>query len=294
MLDATIQWYPGHMARAKKMIREHLALVDVTIEIVDARAPLASRNPDFEKIIDKKPRVIVLNKKDLADEGTTRAWIRFFQGRGLRAVALNAASKQGIKEVTSAVKSAAEPMMLSLEAKGRRRRPVRAMIIGIPNVGKSTVINALVDKTSAKTGDKPGVTRGTQWVRALEGLELLDTPGLLWPKFEDPAAGLKLAMTGAVSDQVYALEAVAKELLIFLNSFQPQFLAERYKVAEPFENPDQYLESIGRKRGLIAPGGVVRTEQTALMLLQEFRGGKLGRISLERPPREAGEVITDE
>lgn len=284
MLDTTIQWYPGHMAKAKKMIKEHLTLVDVTLEVVDARIPRASRNPDFESIISRKPRVIVLNKKDLADEGTTRAWIAYYQSQGIGAVAINAASKQNIKELAAAAKLAAEPTLRALEAKGRRRRPVRVMVIGIPNVGKSTVINALVDKASTKTGDRPGITKGTQWVRAVEGLELLDTPGLLWPKFDDQEDGFRLAATGAISDAVFPLQEVAKELLRYLGQMRPQALEDRYKVGAPFEDAEQYLELIGRKRGHLAPGNIVRIEQTALVVLQEFRSGQLGRITLEKPP----------
>jgi len=287
MLDSTIQWYPGHMAKAKKLIREHLALVDVTLEIVDARIPQASRNPDFEAIIAKKPRVVVLNKKDLADDAVTRAWLAYYRTQGLGAVAVNAAAKQSIKELAQAAKTAAEPLMLALEAKGRRRRPVRAMVIGIPNVGKSTVINALADKAFAKTGDKPGITRGTQWIRALEGLDLLDTPGLLWPKFEDQAAGFRLAATGAISDAVFPLQEVALELLRYLAQTRPAVLEERYKVPAQGDDAYAYLEMIGRKRGHLAPGNVVRVEQTALVVLQEFRAGLLGRISLEKPPAPA-------
>jgi ribosome biogenesis GTPase A len=279
-----IQWYPGHMARAKKLIKEHLTLVDVTIEIVDARIPQSSRNPDVDNILAQKPRVIALNKSDLANKEITRMWIKFFQGQGLRAIPINGAAKQGIKELAIAVKAVVEPMMQSLEAKGRRRRPVRTMIVGIPNVGKSTVINAMVmEKAPAKTGNKPGVTRGTQWVRTFEGIELLDTPGLLWPKFADPEIGFKLAVTGAISDEVYSIEDAAKKLLDVINRIDPSALGKRYKITEAVEAVDEYLELIGRKRGFLGAGGVVKLEQTALMILQEFRNGKIGRFSLEKP-----------
>ena len=272
------------MARAKKLIKEHLTLVDVTIEIVDARIPQSSRNPDVDNILAQKPRVIALNKSDLANKEITRMWIKFFQGQGLRAIPINGAAKQGIKELAIAVKAVVEPMMQSLEAKGRRRRPVRTMIVGIPNVGKSTVINAMVmEKAPAKTGNKPGVTRGTQWVRTFEGIELLDTPGLLWPKFADPEIGFKLAVTGAISDEVYSIEDAAKKLLDVINRIDPSALGKRYKITEAVEAVDEYLELIGRKRGFLGAGGVVKLEQTALMILQEFRNGKIGRFSLEKP-----------
>ncbi|MGI6066581.1 MAG: ribosome biogenesis GTPase YlqF [Bacillota bacterium] len=283
-MNNEIQWYPGHMARAKKLIKEHLGLVDATIEIVDARIPQSSRNPDVDKILAAKPRIIALNKSDLADKEITRLWINFFQREGLKAVPINGAAKQGIRELAIAVKAAAEPIMQALEAKGRRRRSVRTMIVGIPNVGKSTVINAMGVKAQAKTGNKPGVTRGTQWVRMIEGMELLDTPGLLWPKFADPEIGFKLAVTGAISDEVYAIEDVAKKLLLLINRIDPAALSKRYKITETMGGVDEYLDLIGRKRGFLGPGGIVKLEQTAFMILQEFRQGKIGRFTLERPP----------
>lgn len=278
-----IQWYPGHMARAKKLIKKNLDLVDITVEVVDARIPDTSRNPDFEKIFIRKPRVIALNKRDLAEKEAVRNWIKFFRSQGLDAAAVNAAARQGMKELVQAISSAAEPVLQALEAKGRRRRPVRVMIVGIPNVGKSALINALGDKSSAKTGNKPGVTKGPQWIRTQGGLDLLDTPGLLWPKFEDPEAGWKLAATGAISDMVYSVEDVARKLVLFFTNCQPDVLRERYGVV-PGKDPGEYLEMIGRKRGFLAPGGVVKIEQTALMLLQEFRNGKLGKFCLDIPP----------
>lgn len=278
-----IQWYPGHMAKAKKQIKEKLALVDVTIEVVDARLPRSSRNPLLDAIMSGKPRVIALNKKDLAQDELTRHWITWFKAQGLGAVAVDSVSKQGIKELINEVKQKAEPGMKALEAKGRRRRAVRAMIAGIPNAGKSTLINAMVKQASAKTGNKPGVTKGTQWVRVVEDLELLDTPGLLWPKFEDQETGFKLAATGAVSDLVFSLEDVAKQLVLYLLENKPGALKERYKIEITDSEPEKILEEIGRKRGLLAAGGIVKIDQTAVLLVQEFRSGKLGKFTLEKP-----------
>lgn len=278
-----IQWYPGHMAKAKKKIKENLSLVDVTIEVVDARLPESSRNPILDNLLSGKSRVMALNKRDLADNESTKRWIAYYKSRGFGAVAIDSVTKQGIKELINEVKLAAEPVMQKLEAKGRRRRGVRAMIVGIPNVGKSTVINAMVNQASAKTGNKPGVTKGTQWVRVGEGFELMDTPGLLWPKFEDPETGYKLAVTGAISDQVYSLEDTARRLVLFLKEERPEALLERYKIEQINADPWIVLEDIGRKRGLLASGAVVKIDQTAVMLLQEFRSGKLGQFTLDKP-----------
>ncbi len=279
-----IQWYPGHMTKAKKVIKNHLNLVDAVLEVVDARIPWSSRNPDIQSLLALKPRVVVLNKEDLADPGKTRKWTSFFQAQGLGAVPVDAVLKRGIKDLIQVIKKYAEPAMTALEAKGRRRRPVRVMIVGIPNVGKSTVINALIDQGAAKTGNKPGVTKGPQWIRLAEGLELLDTPGLLWPKFDDPDTGFKLAVTGAISDLVYSQEDVAGRLISFLTQHYPNILKERFKIAEIDAEPFITLEAIGRKRGFLASGGLVKLDQTAVMLLQEFRNGKLGRFTLDELP----------
>jgi ribosome biogenesis GTPase A len=280
-----IQWYPGHMAKAKKQIQENLSLVDVVIEVVDARLPKSSRNPILDSMIKNKPRVMVLNKRDLAKEESTQKWLSFFRKQGMGAVAINSVTKQGIKELIVEVKRAAEPTLSALEKKGRRRRAVRAMIVGIPNVGKSTVINALVNQASTKTGNKPGVTKGTQWVRIVSDLELMDTPGLLWPKFEDPVTGFRLAATGAISDLVYSLDDVAYNLLIYLREHKPETLINRYKLEDLPQDIWALMEAIGRKRGLLAAKGVVKMDQTAVLLLQEFREGKLGPFTLEEPER---------
>ncbi|MGI6686665.1 MAG: ribosome biogenesis GTPase YlqF [Bacillota bacterium] len=278
-----IQWYPGHMAKAKKQIKESFALIDVTIEVVDARLPQSSRNPVLDEIISGKPRIIVLNKSDLAYSEMTRQWMGYFKSQGLGAVAVDSTSKKGIKELINEIKQEAEPQMKALEAKGRRRRPVRVMIVGIPNVGKSTLINAMVNQASTKTGNKPGVTKGTQWVRVMEGVELLDTPGMLWPKFDDQETGFKLAVTGAISDLVFSLEDVAKYLVCYLLENKPEALQERYKIEITDSDPEKVIENIGRKRGFLASGGIVKMDQTVVMLLSEFRSGKLGKFTLEKP-----------
>lgn len=278
-----IQWFPGHMAKAKKKIKENLKLIDVVIEVVDGRIPESSRNPALDELLAAKPRVIALNKRDLAEKEITREWITYFKSQGFGAAAIDGVSRQGIKELINEVRSGAEPVLQALEAKGRRRRAIRAMIVGIPNVGKSTVINAMTSQASTKTGNKPGVTKGTQWVRVVEDLELMDTPGLLWPKFEDPETGIKLAVTGAISDLVFSVEDVVRRLVIFLMENKPHALLERYKITDIKENPLDVIEDIGRKRGLLASGGLVKMEQTAVLILQEFRSGKLGQFTLERP-----------
>ncbi|WP_089611636.1 ribosome biogenesis GTPase YlqF [Dehalobacterium formicoaceticum] len=278
-----IQWYPGHMAKAKKQIQENLSLVDVVIEVVDARLPQSSRNPIIDTLLKNKKRVMVLNKKDLAQEESTKKWLSYFKKQGMGAVAIDSIAKQGIKELIVEVKMAAEPVLSALEKKGRRRRAVRAMIVGIPNVGKSTVINALVNQASTKTGNKPGVTKGTQWVRVVTDLELMDTPGLLWPKFEDPVTGFKLAATGAISDLVYSLDDVAYDLLVYIREHHPDALMKRYKLGEFPQDTWALMEEIGRKRGLLAAKGAVKMDQTAILLLQEFRVGKLGPFTLEEP-----------
>lgn len=277
----TIQWYPGHMAKAKRLIKENMALVDITIQVVDARIPFSSINPDFEKMFSQKPRVIALNKKDLADKNATTEWIKFYKSQGMGAVAVNAARKEGIRELIKAAEDSAEHILRALEAKNRNRRPIRVMVVGIPNVGKSTVINAMVGKGTAKTGDKPGVTKGKQWVHISKKLSLLDTPGVLWPKFEDPEVGFRLAATGAISDLVYSVEEVALKLVDYLCNVNPEAIKERFKIDEISQNMVENIELIGKKRGLLIAGGTVNTEQTAIMILHEFRSGKLGRYTLD-------------
>lgn len=277
-----IQWYPGHMAKAKRLLKEQLKLVDLVIEVLDARIPRSSSNPELAKLVGAKPRIIVLNKEDLAEAEENIKWINYFKNNGILAVKMNSTNRKGVNVLSQAIKKAVSERQRKLVAKGLLPRPARAMVVGIPNVGKSSLINNLVQKGSAKTGDKPGVTKGQQWIRLLSDLELLDTPGLLWPKFEDPQVGFHLALTGAISDQVFDVTEVAAQFLEFLRDSYPSVLSQRYKL-EKLEGDNYYLlEQIGRKRGLLRAGEVVELEKTAFMLLQEFRQGRLGRITLEK------------
>ncbi|MCL1872943.1 MAG: ribosome biogenesis GTPase YlqF [Clostridiales bacterium] len=279
-----IQWYPGHMAKAKRDIAKDLQLVDLVIQVLDARIPFSSRNRDLAEMIQKKTQVFFLNKMDLAETDATRAWLGFFRTEKSFAAAGNSNRKQGIKELLGTLRQAAEPLMRSLEAKGRLRRPIRAMIIGIPNSGKSTLINAIASQAAAKTENRPGVTRGAQWVKTSFGFELLDTPGVLWPKFASEETAFNLAVTGAISDLVFPRDYVASRLAAWLAQEHPHALPERYKLESLPLEPQEIIEAIGQKRGLLASGGLVRRDDAALLLLQEFRNGKLGRFTLDRPP----------
>ncbi len=282
-----IQWYPGHMAKARRLMEEDMQIVDMSLVVLDARIPKSSYNPDFDRILAKKPMIMVLNKKDLANAEMTKRWLAHFRKRGMGAVAINAQQTQGMKDLEKQIMLTAEPLFQALEAKGRRRRPVRAMVVGSPNTGKSTLINSFMPKAVSKTGNKPGVTRGKQWVRIGDRIELLDTPGVLWPKFEQHSVALRLAATGAISETVYDYYQVCLELLDWLRQHGAAQLAERYKlgdlsVADMREMPlELLLEAIGKNRGLLAAGGVVRLEETARLLLAEFRNGKIGRFTLD-------------
>lgn len=281
--NPSIQWYPGHMAKAKRNIEGDIALVDLVIQVVDARAPQSSQNPQIRDLAGKKPQVLVLNKRDMADANQTKEWLAIYRRQGFFACAVNAAQKQGIRELLGEIRKAAEPLMQSLEAKGRLRRPVRAMILGIPNCGKSTVINALSPQAVVKTANKPGVTKGLQWVKTAVGVELLDTPGVLWPKFATYQTALRLALIGSISDSVFPVYAVAEDLARWLYQKHPQALQTRYKLEKLPEQPEAIFEAIGRRRGLLASGNAVRVEDAAFLLLQEFRTGKLGAFTLDEP-----------
>jgi len=276
-----VQWFPGHMAKARRQVSEHLKLVDLVIELLDARIPLSSRNPMINEILGSKLRMVVLNKADLADEQETRKWVAHFGAHGVPAVIVNSINGQGMNQVPRVAKELTKPIMESRAAKGIKPRAIRAMIVGIPNVGKSSFINRLTRGNSTKTGDKPGVTRGTQWVRVNPDFELLDTPGILWPKFEDPAVGVKLAVTGAVSDLVTDVEDLAVRLLEMVAAVKPEVLAERYKLLDLTSIGVDGLEAIGRRRGCLVHGGVVDTTKASVLVLKEFREGLLGHITLD-------------
>ena len=277
-----IHWYPGHMVKARRGMEEDLALVDMLVEVVDARAPFSSRNPDLAQYAKRKPHLLLLNKADLADPQQTKQWIARYKKEGYIPVAVNAARKEGLKDLQAALLKAGQPFREKLARKGLQPRDPRAMIIGVPNCGKSTVINALSPKSSAKTGNKPGVTRGRQWVKTGAGVELLDTPGLLWPRFANYHTAFCLAVIGCISDAAFPMYQVAGDLALWLKDNAPQALMERYKLKELPDTADEIFTAIGRSRGLLGPGGTVRYEDAAPILLQEYRAGKLGRLSLEK------------
>ena len=278
-----IQWYPGHMTKTRRQIEADLKQVDAVCEIVDARIPMSSRNPDIDAICGSKPRIIVLNRMDLGDPNATKKWSAYFKSKGMAVIATDCKSRKGIAEFTPAARSACAEK-LERDAKRGMNRPLRVMVVGIPNVGKSTLINQISGRKGAKAENRPGVTRGKQWVTVDSGLQLLDTPGILWPKFEDPEVGMMLAYTGAVKEGVIDVEELACRLMELLLKFYPQTLLERYKVEAPEGTPGwELVEMAGRKRGYLVSGGEVNTERMSKVLLDEFRGGKLGKFTLEMP-----------
>ena len=278
-----IQWYPGHMAKARRMLAESVKLVDVVIEMVDARAPASTRNPDFDDLFGAKPRVVVLNKADLADPEATRAWIRAYRARGWDAISFSANAGKGVKEAVSLVERAARPVVERMKAKGVNKT-VRAMIVGIPNVGKSTFINRLRGSAAAKAGNRPGVTRGKQWIVVGPYLEFLDTPGMLWPKFEDKEAARRLAFLGSIRGEIMDNERLSAELLEFLRDRAPEGAKARLKIDMDAEKSgEQLLEEACRRRGWLLPGARPDTERASALILDEFRSGKMGRLTLEAP-----------
>ena len=279
----TIQWYPGHMTKTRRQIEADLKQVDAVCEIVDARIPMSSRNPDIDAICGSKPRIIVLNRMDLADPAATKKWEAWFKGRGMAVIATDCKSRKGIADFTPAARIACKEKLERDAARGMNR-PLRVMVVGIPNVGKSTLINQISGRKGAKAENRPGVTRGKQWVSVDTGLQLLDTPGILWPKFEDPEVGMMLAYTGAVKEGVIDLEELACRLVELLHKYYPQTLLERYKVEAPEQTPGwELIEMAGRKRGYLVSGGEVNTERMSKVLINEFRSGKLGKFTLEMP-----------
>ena len=282
----TIQWFPGHMTKTKRQIQSSLKLVDAVAEIIDARIPVSSRNPDLAKLVQNKPRVILLNKCDMANQTATKMWIDYFKKQNLVAIPVDCKSGRGLDKFAPAVNTVMTHKIAKLKEKGMVNPTIRIMIVGIPNVGKSSFINKMVKKNRAKVEDRPGVTRGNQWYTIAKNLEMLDTPGVLWPKFDDKTVGEHLAFTGAVKDQILDIELLAVRLLDFIKELKPADFITRFKLEnEDIENIDSYelLKMIGKKRGMLVSGGEIDTERAAIMLLDEFRSAKLGRITVEMP-----------
>lgn len=282
----TIQWFPGHMTKTKRQIQSSLKLVDAVAEIIDARIPVSSRNPDLAKLVQNKPRVILLNKCDMANQTATKMWIDYFKKQNLVAIPVDCKSGRGLDKFAPAVNTVMSHKIARLKEKGMVNPTIRIMIVGIPNVGKSSFINKMVKKNRAKVEDRPGVTRGNQWYTIAKNLEMLDTPGVLWPKFDDKTVGEHLAFTGAVKDQILDIELLAVRLLDFIKELKPADFITRFKLEnEDIENIDSYelLKMIGKKRGMLVSGGEIDTERAAIMLLDEFRSAKLGKITVEMP-----------
>ena len=280
----SFQWYPGHMRKAERLVKENLKLVDVVVELLDARIPLSSANPVLREIVDDKPRVIVLNKADLADETATRAWVKYFAEQELVAVPVDAVKGRGVKELVQAIAKCAKPKTDKLVQHGAKARAARCMILGIPNVGKSSLINRLSGGSKTKVENRPGVTRAKQWIRLGAQLELLDMPGILWPKFEDQQAALHLAFTGAINDNVYDVASVVLLLLDTLRIAYPSALIERYRLEGELPSGVELLEEIGRKRGCLRAGGRIDDEKSQQIVLTDFRSGRLGHVTLDTLP----------
>ncbi len=297
------QWYPGHMTKAKRMMQENMKLVDLVIELVDARIPLSSRNPDIDDLGKNKARLILLNKADLAEERWNDAWEEYFKGRGFLVAKVNSRKNSGMKPVHRVIQEACKEKIERDRKRGIRNRPVRAMVVGIPNVGKSTFINSLAGKACAKTGNKPGVTKGKQWIRLNKQVELLDTPGILWPKFEDQQVGLRMAFIGSIKDEILNTEELAAELIRSLDLYYPGILEEKYRIdtdeavntdhmdgaddvgadRQAAADPYRMLERIAESRHCLLRGNELDTEKAAILLLDDFRNGRIGRLTLEYP-----------
>ena len=280
-----IQWYPGHMTKARRAMQEDIKLIDLVIELVDARVPFSSRNPDIDKLAAGKARMVLLNKADLADEAETRKWAQMFEDMGIHVVKIDARNKGTLKQVQAAQQEACKEKIERDRRRGILNRPIRTMVVGIPNVGKSTFINALAGKACAKTGNKPGVTKGKQWIRLSKSVELLDTPGILWPKFEDQKVGLRLALIGSIRDEILNTDELAVELIRFLKTQYPGILTERYEVEET-QKETELLCGIAENRKCITKGGELDYSKAAALLIDEFRSGKLGKVTLEWPKEQ--------
>ena len=278
-----IQWYPGHMTKAKRAMKEDIKLIDLVIELVDARVPLSSRNPDIDDLAKGKARMVLLNKSDLADERVNAQWAAWFEAKNIHAVKVDSRNKGTLKQVQSVVQEACKEKIERDRKRGIMNRPIRTMVVGIPNVGKSTFINSFAGKTCANTGNKPGVTKGNQWIRLNKTLELLDTPGILWPKFEDQAVGLKLALIGSINDQILNKDDLACRCIRILKERYPGMVSQRFGLETEDKEPAAILEDVARLRSCLMKGGELDIARAAAMVLDDFRSGKLGRVTLERP-----------
>ena len=278
-----IQWYPGHMTRTRRRMEEDLKFVDIVVEIIDARIPISSRNPDIDSLCAGKPRLIVLNRADQADPNGNKRWAAYFKNQGHTVLETDAKTGRGINQFSPVIQNALKEQIAKWREKGQVGRPVRAMVVGVPNVGKSTFINSYAGKACAKTGNKPGVTKGKQWIRLNKNVELLDTPGILWPKFEDQMVGLRLALIGSIKDEILNTDELAIELIKLLKKAYPGVLAERYGIEE-LEDNVQLLCEIARSRNCLSKGNELDYSKAAILLIDDFRSGKLGKLSLEFPP----------
>ena len=278
-----INWYPGHMKKTKEMVQNNLKLVDVVIELLDARIPLSSKNPEIDKLAHNKPRVVVLNKSDLSDRAKLNKWISYYQSKGIKAIPVDTLKGSGVNKIVEECKNVTKEKMDALKEKGRKERAIRVMIVGVPNVGKSSLINKLTGRKSTQTGDRPGVTKGKQWVRLKGNLELLDTPGILWPKFEDQKIALNLAFTRAIKDEILDIDTLGLKFIEKMSDIEPEKLKARYKLDSLGDEPLETMEMIGRKRGFILGRNELDYTRIAKTVLNEFREGKLGQITLEVP-----------
>lgn len=279
-----IQWFPGHMTKTKRMIEEHLKAVDVVAELLDARIPVSSANPMVEEIVSGKPRIIILNKADLANPRATDQWISYYEKKGIPVLPMSVGNSKNKKKLLQVIRDTAEPILAKWKRRGMKSRSVRLMILGIPNVGKSSLINFLAGTAATRTANTPGHTRGKQWVRLSEGLDLLDTPGVLWPKFDDQTAALRLAATGAIAGDVFNASEVVAELMSSLAKTSPEILKEQYNIENPDQDPQVLLEQAGRRRGCLLPGGNIDFDRAEMVVLRDFRNGKLRRITLDPIP----------
>ena len=279
-----IQWFPGHMTKTKRMIEEHLKAVDVVAELLDARIPVSSANPMVEELVSGKPRIIILNKADLANPRATDQWISYYEKKGIPVLPMSVGNSKNKKKLLQVIRDTAEPILAKWKRRGMKSRSVRLMSLGIPNVGKSSLINFLAGTAATRTANTPGHTRGKQWVRLSEGLDLLDTPGVLWPKFDDQTAALRLAATGAIAGDVFNASEVVAELMSSLAKTSPEILKEQYNIENPDQDPQVLLEQAGRRRGCLLPGGNIDFDRAEMVVLRDFRNGKLGRITLDPIP----------